>query len=77
MRPATIPPSYCQPTFFIDGLEWNSRGGDAVDLVPGRPPEAPVIPSNVKAIEVYSTEKTRPLRFTGDPQCGAVVIWTK
>ena len=77
MRPTTVPPSYCQPTFFVDGHEWNSRGGAPADLAPGRPAEAPYTPSNVKAIEVYPSDKPRPLRFQGDPTCGAVVIWTK
>jgi hypothetical protein len=31
----------------------------------------------VKGVEVYMSEQNRPLRFTGDPTCGAIVIWTK
>jgi hypothetical protein len=77
MRSATIPPSLCQPTFFVDGYEWNSSAGAPADLTPGTPPQAPYVPANVKAIEVYPTERTRPLRFEGNPQCGVVVIWTK
>jgi hypothetical protein len=77
MRSTTIPPSYCQPTFFVDGFEWNSRIGAPTDLTPGTPPQAPFIPSNVKAVEVYSSERNRPLAFEGDATCGAVVIWTK
>ena len=77
MRSAVIPPSYCQPTFFVDGYEWNSRMGAPTDLAPHRPAQGPYTPANVKAIEVYPPGKTRPLRFEGDPLCGAVVIWTK
>jgi hypothetical protein len=77
MRSIVIPPAFCQPTFFVDGFEWGSRAWLPSDVVPGRAPEAPLIPSNVKAIEVYPPERNRPLRFAGNPQCGAVVIWTK
>jgi TonB-dependent receptor-like protein len=77
MRPTVIPPSFCQPTFFVDGFEWNSRMGAPTDLAPHRPAQGPYTPTNVKAIEVYPPGKTRPLRFEGDPLCGAVVIWTK
>jgi outer membrane receptor for ferrienterochelin and colicin len=77
MRSTTIPPSYCQPTFFVDGFEWNARNAAPSDLTPGTPPQAPFTPNNVKAVEVYSSERNRPLRFEGDPTCGVVVIWTK
>jgi hypothetical protein len=77
MRSLTIPPSYCQPTFFVDGHEWGTRAWLPTDVVPGHPPEAPLIPSNVKAIEVYPPERAKPLRFVGNPVCGSVVIWTK
>jgi hypothetical protein len=77
MRSTTIPPSYCQPTVFVDGFEWNPRMGAATDLTPGTPPQAPYTPANVKAVEVYSSERNRPLAFEGDPTCGAIVIWTK
>lgn len=77
MKPVVIPPAYCQPTFFVDGFEWNSRMGAPADLSPGKPAEAPYTPTNVKAVEVYPPEKPRPLRFQGDPACGVVVIWTK
>jgi hypothetical protein len=75
MRSTTIPPSYCKPTIFVDGFEWSIDS--PIDLVPGRSAEAPYTPTNVKAVEVYSSERVRPLRFTGDPTCGAIVIWTK
>lgn len=77
MKPAVIPPAYCEPTFFVDGFEWNSHMGSPADMAPNTPAQAPYTPSNVKAVEVYPPEKPRPLRFQGDPQCGVVVIWTK
>jgi TonB-dependent receptor-like protein len=77
MRSTTIPPSYCEPTFFVDGFEWNSRIGAPTDLTPNTPAQAPYTPGNVKAVEVYSSERNRPPRFEGDPTCGVVVIWTK
>jgi hypothetical protein len=77
MHSSVIPPAYCQPTIFIDGFEWNPVIGAATDLVPGEPAQAPYTPANVKAVEVYPPTGARPMRFTGDPVCGAVVIWTK
>jgi hypothetical protein len=77
MKPTVSPPAYCDPTLFIDGVEWNSKMGAPVDLTPGRPAEGIYTPSNVKAVEIYPAERNRPLRFTGDPTCGAIVIWTK
>jgi hypothetical protein len=80
MRPTSIPPAFCRPTFFVDGFEWDSHPGvpPPSDLVPGKPAEAPYTPANVKAIEVYAPGRSRPLRFQGgDPTCGVVVIWTK
>lgn len=69
--------AYCLPTFFVDGIEWNVKMGPPVDLTPGRPAGAPFTPTNVKGVEVYPSERNRPLRFLGDPTCGAIVIWTK
>jgi hypothetical protein len=77
MKPTVSPPAYCLPTFFVDGIEWSPKMGPPVDLTPGRAAEGPYTPTNVKAVEIYPPERTRPLRFTGDPTCGAVVIWTK
>ena len=77
MRSPVIPPSYCEPTFFVDGYEWDSHVGPPADLTPHKPAEGPYTPGNVKAVEVYPPERPRPLRFEGDPACGAVVIWTK
>lgn len=77
MKPTVSPPAYCLPTFFVDGIEWNVKMGPPVDLTPGRPAGAPYTPTNVKAVEIYPSERNRPLRFLGDPTCGAIVIWTK
>jgi len=77
MHSVVIPPAYCQPTFFVNGFEWDSHMGAPVDLAPNRPAEGPYTPTNVKGVEVYPPDKPRPLRFQGDPLCGAVVIWTK
>jgi len=78
MRPLTIPPAFCSPTIFVDGHEWPATGGPAIDLSPGKPSTAALDPTAITKIEVYPSEKPRPLRFQGsDPTCGAVVIWTK
>ena len=77
MHSAVIPPGYCEPSVFVDGFLWNPHAGSAIDERPHTPPTAPFTPADVKGIEVYSTEMPRPLRFEGDPFCGAVVIWTK
>jgi len=78
MKPSVIPPAFCQPTFFVDGFEWDSHTGAPIDLVPGAPPNGAYTPANAKGIEVYPPGRTRPLRFQGgDPACGVVVIWTK
>jgi len=77
MKPTVSPPAYCLPTFFVDGMEWDVKMGPPVDLTPGRPAGAPFTPTNVKGVEVYPSERNRPLRFLGDPTCGAIVIWTK
>jgi hypothetical protein len=77
MHPVASPPRYCTPTYFINGIVWNPIMESAVDVVPGMPAMAPFTPENVKSIEVYAPERVRPLRFEGDPTCGAVVLWTK
>jgi hypothetical protein len=77
MKPTVIPPAFCLPTFFVDGIEWSPTMGPPVDLTPGRAAEGLYTPNNVKAVEIYPPERNRPLRFTGDPTCGAIVIWTK
>lgn len=78
MHPTVIPPSYCFPNFFIDGYQCDVRMGSPIDSIPGKAPKGAFTPSNVKAIEVYPSDKPRPMRFMGtDYTCGAVVIWTK
>jgi hypothetical protein len=65
------------PTIFVNGFEQNIRMGAPIDLVPGQPAAGTYTPINVKGVEIYPAERDRPLRFTGDPTCGAIVIWTK
>jgi hypothetical protein len=77
MKPTVSPPAFCLPTFFVDGIEWSLMLGPPVDLTPGRSAEGPYTPTNVKAVEIYPPERNRPLRFTGDPTCGVIVVWTK
>jgi hypothetical protein len=77
MHSTSIPPSYCYPTFFVDGFRWNSSMGSPIDSIPTGTPDARFGARQIKAIEVYSSEKPRPLRFLGNPFCGAIVIWTK
>jgi hypothetical protein len=77
MHSATIPPAYCEPSIFVDGFWWNAHATSAIDMTPGTPPAAPFTPANVKGVEVYPSEVPRPLKFEGDPICGAIVIWTK
>jgi hypothetical protein len=72
-----IPPAYCEPSIFVDGFWWNPHVTSPIDMQPDTPPAAPFTPANVKGVEVYPTGAARPLRFEGDPLCGAVVIWTK
>jgi hypothetical protein len=77
MHSATIPPAYCEPSIFIDGFLWNPHMTSPIDMQPEAPPSAPFTPANVKGVEVYPSEVPRPIRFEGDPICGAIVIWTK
>jgi hypothetical protein len=78
MKPAVIPPRFCVPTFFVDGSVWDSHMGPPIDLVPGSAPNGVYTPANVKAVEVYPSERARPMRFQGgDPTCGVVAIWSK
>jgi len=37
----------------------------------------PFTTSNVEKMEVYPPDAVRPLPFAGDPNCGAIAIWTK
>jgi protocatechuate 3,4-dioxygenase beta subunit len=53
-------------TYFVDGVPW--MGGGIEDFV---------LPSEVAAIEVYSTGFTPGLFMSAAQQCETVVIWTK
>jgi hypothetical protein len=66
----------CRPTYFVDGMVWNQRE-PPIDLPNGIGKSGVFATSDVVAIEVYETGVLRPLRFSGDPKCGAIVIWTK
>jgi hypothetical protein len=71
---------FCVPTYFVDGYAWDTNTlGPPIEMpyqvALRRPP--PYTPSNVKQVEIYTPETKRPLRFTGDPKCGTVAIWTK
>lgn len=66
----------CKPTYFVDGLVWN-RKEPPITPPNGIPAVGVYSTSEVVAIEVYETGVLRPLRFSGDPKCGAIVIWTK
>ena len=78
MHPTVIPPAYCFPNFYIDGYLWDPRLGSPIDSRPGAAPNGAFTAANIKAIEVYPSEKPRPMRFvSGNETCGAVVIWTK
>ncbi|MEO7082939.1 MAG: hypothetical protein ABI442_13700 [Gemmatimonadaceae bacterium] len=64
----------CFPTFFVNGHEELHAGTsvsilDQVDAAYPNP--------NVFTIEVFDTFHPRPLKFTGNPLCGAIVGWTK
>lgn len=65
-------PGLCIPTFFLDGQPWSPLGGSAQDQLSDA-----FDPTSLEGIEVYASYKERPLRFTGDPECGVVVLWTK
>jgi hypothetical protein len=77
MRSSVIPPAYCEPSIFVDGFWWNSQITSPIDMQPDKPAEAPFTPANVKGVEVYATDAPRPLKYEGDPRCGAIVIWTR
>jgi hypothetical protein len=72
MHPATGGNVLCTPTYFVDGVVWTAMTGSAQAEV-----ERAFGEGGAKGIEVYRSEQPRPLRFSGDPRCGAVVIWTK
>jgi hypothetical protein len=58
----------CQPTYYVDGFKWG-LGWNALVSSYGL--------LQLKGMEVYRSEQPRPLRFEGDPVCGAIVFWTK
>ena len=68
----------CAPNYFVDGHEWNSKvmGGPPIETgtIPGK---APFSSSDVEKVEVYPADAIRPLRFTGNSNCGTIAIWTK
>jgi len=66
----------CKPTYFVDGMAWN-RKEPPIGNPNGTPQAGVYSTSDVVAIEVYETGVLRPLRFSGDPKCGAIVIWTR
>jgi hypothetical protein len=76
-RGAPAGASLCVPTYFIDGHVWDVHSLQMPIDNPGATSSAPFTPSTVKQVEVYSPEVPRPLRFAGNPICGAIVIWTK
>jgi hypothetical protein len=65
-------PGLCIPTYYLDGQPWSPLGGSAQDQLSDA-----FDPSSLAGIEVYASYKERPLRFGGDPECGAIVLWTK
>ena len=77
MHSAVIPPAYCEPSIFVDGFWWNPHFDSPIDMRPSTPAVAPFTAADIKGVEVYETGVSRPLRFEGDPLCGAIVIWTK
>ncbi len=62
----------CTPTYIVNGKEWVAHIKPAQEEI-----EDFIGPTQMKGIEVYSSEKIRPLSFNGKPMCGTVVIWTK
>lgn len=74
MRSASPPPTYCAPTYFIDGFEWFPFGGPAQAQVDAYYP-----PKRIAGIEVYLTNEPLPPRFSTSffTGCGAIVIWTR
>ena len=60
------------PTVLVDGAKM-IRSGRPQDTI-----DALVIPSEIAAIEVYTTASEIPAEFSGpDARCGVIVIWTK
>jgi hypothetical protein len=74
MASLSVPPSRCIPTVFVNGHEQaHAKTTQTItDQI-----DAAYAAGDVVAIEVFDSFHPRPLRFTGDPLCGAIVIWTK
>jgi hypothetical protein len=74
MHRLDVPPPGCVPTFFVNGHEqlYAKTLPSLTDQI-----DAAYAGGDVAAIEVFDTYAPRPLRFMGDPFCGAIVIWTK
>jgi hypothetical protein len=65
-------PALCTPTYFVNGFEWSSpKGVETQDELDVAYPA-----QNITGIEIYSVDQARPMRFTGDPRCGVIIIWT-
>lgn len=69
---------FCRPTYYVDGMVWQGSDPPIDDRgrrrFGGLPPFST---SDLASIEVYETGVLRPLRFSGDPRCGVVVLWTR
>lgn len=71
-------PGLCLPTFYVDGMVWQSPPLPNPLAGPTDTEPSPFNPLNVKGIEVYPSGQVRPPRFGGgNPSCGAIVICTK
>jgi hypothetical protein len=74
MHTASPPPTYCVPTYFVDGYEWFP-----VDGAPQGEIDKYFPPLRIAGIEVYLTKEPVPPRFEtlAFPGCGTIVIWTR
>ncbi len=64
---------YCSPTYFLNGFEWSTLGGQGQDQL-----DQFLIPKHIAGMEVYLPDMPRPGRFEiPGANCGAVVIWTQ
>jgi hypothetical protein len=74
MAPLSLPPKRCVPTFFVNG-QIQMHAGTTVSILDQV--DAAYPNQDLFTIEVFDSFHPRPLKFTGDPLCGAIVIWTK
>ena len=74
MAALSVPPPSCTPTFFVNGHEQlHAKTTQTItDQI-----DAAYNAADIVTIEVFDSFHPRPLRFTGDPLCGAIVIWTR